>query len=85
MLKNIISAIFFTTIIATSMSGLAADKQAPERVTATVNHEVTASSHDKAVSSKNAQQSAEASNVTTATASLLFAFALLGFVLLSNR
>jgi len=37
------------------------------------------------VSSKNAQQSAEASNVTTATASLLFAFALLGFVLLSNR
>lgn len=85
MLKNIISAIFFTTIIATSMPGLAADKQAPEKVIAKANHEVTVSSNDKAVTSKHAQQNAETSNVTTATASLLFAFALLGFVLLSNR
>ncbi|HNZ56395.1 MAG TPA: hypothetical protein PKL58_03455 [Methylophilaceae bacterium] len=85
MLKNIISAVFFTTILATSMPSLAVEKEVSEKVIATTSHEVTATSDQKSASSKNTQQSAEANNITTATASLLFAFALLGFVLLSNR
>lgn len=85
MLKHIISAVFFTTVIATAMPNYAADKQVSEKTITTVPHAVVASTETKTVSSKNTQQNNEANNVTTATASLLFAFALLGFVLLSNR
>lgn len=85
MLKNIISAVFFTTILVTSMPSLAVEKEVSEKAMATARHEVTATTDQKSASSKNTQQSTEANNVTTATASLLFAFALLGFVLLSNR
>ena len=85
MLKNIISAVFFTTILATSVPSLAVEKEVSEKAIATVSHEVTATTDQKSASSKNTQQNTEANNVTTATASLLFAFALLGFVLLSNR
>jgi len=85
MLKNIISAVFFTTILVTSMPSLAVEKEVSEKAMATASHEVTATTDQKSASSKNTQQSTEANNVTTATASLLFAFALLGFVLLSNR
>ncbi|MGB2831983.1 MAG: hypothetical protein WBC07_03470 [Methylotenera sp.] len=86
MLKNIISAVFFTAIIATSMPTIAADNQAIEKVNiAVISDEVAALNDEEALESKSAYQDTETDGLTAGTTAWLFTFALVGFVLLSNR
>lgn len=84
MLKNIISAVFLTTIIASSTVSIAATihETASEHVTLAAN-----TAHDENVlaqATNNSFQAEETSNVPSA-AGWTFALALLGFVMLSNR
>jgi hypothetical protein len=85
MLKNIISAVFLTTIIASSTVSMAATthEATSEHVTLAANI-----AHDENVlaqATNNSFQAEETSNVPSAAAGWTFAFALLGFVMLSNR
>ena len=83
MLKNIISAVFLTTIIASSTVSIAATThQAHENITLT---NAVLDENAIAETTNSNFQAEEASNVPSAAAGWTFALALLGFVMLSNR
>jgi guanyl-specific ribonuclease Sa len=88
MLKNIISAIFLITAMASSTAAMAENTQTTESVNLALISSETSTKQDENVLAQAATdslQAEETSNVPAAATGWMFTFALIGFVLLSNR
>jgi hypothetical protein len=87
MLKHAISAIFFIACMAASTGSIAASNQVTEHVNATTGNHETPNTAPSTLIQNSAEsfQTDQSNNVTSATTGWMFTFALLGFVLLSNR
>ena len=88
MLKKIASVALFATLMVTSSVTLAANTQASENTNVVVAvNAVPAIKDEHAVtlSSANTGETADASTLSPSASAWMLAFALVGFVLLSNR
>lgn len=89
MLKNIISTIFLISVMASPTATMAASTQAAEIVNITdISNEASAVLEENVLMQATTEvgfQAEDTSNVSSVATGWMFTFALLGFVLLSNR
>ncbi len=90
MLKKIISAVFVASILAAPASVLADNKPVVAKVNVAMLGDNLLGESDKSnvkarASNENRDQNADLNNSTTPATGWILSFALLGFVLLSNR